>query len=921
MSASADSFELVEPVLCELVVESFTGETDLGENYHGKGEIKMRNGCTYKGLFKGGLFHGTGRLSWPDGVIYEGAFNLGVIDGQGSFKWPDGSTYKGAVCAGKRSGFGLFKCSAGQIYEGDWLDGVRHGKGTASYREQQSTTVYTGDWNRGLRQGYGLMKYASGNTYEGYWHADKKQGMGLMIWHDKDNMYAGEWKEDLPHGQGENLWANVSLSKLMTKQISSIYRGEWDMGRKHGHGSFFYSDGSQYAGQWANGDKNGDGVILYGDGRVNPAKFRKGQNMLQAEVAPPIPVARTNSQKGSRPNSQMGTAAPSPSTRADDSAADEIRLHIRDLLQILPRADGKKNPATEPVSTSRVFVDGGSDATLDARELERLLLRFNTSLKQIYARLVESVQKDHNKLNLSDTLVKADFAVIDKAIATALVNHQKFFCMTLREMKAYCRELGLLGPNFTSQQVTQALLNALEEQKMQADYAFVTQKLTADQKASLAQVVVSPGASKVATPPASAHASRPVSAKPVTKTHVDLSRSGADILADIEITAPAVQDLHSQTIGPTAVTRDITDVDQPICEQTFFNVLVRCLALSDVTASPTDVVYNPAAPTPTDSMDGAEEAPRMPLVLSHALLMGIQHVNAQYETKPAKPLFLSALTAESTNELLQNNRQKVDSWWGKCLAQAEADGVSESKQGNAQLRHVVRVLLKLKGVAIRERTTTMDLLKVLHAPFTEGESSVPAARPQTAAPPPSAEVPTDADAAAAATTVAETAAEPVAEEAPVDPATDEDAGAGAAPVPEGRPNASRPHSGRKRSLDAPFDLSCLTLLVDKDDFIEKVCRLVLSDAWCYIDPSIAAAKAAAEEAAVAAAAAAAAAAESAVAEGEGEAETKGEPAAVVVAEEEEVVVEVEVAEADLPIDQALQKRLNILFVNFEALTT
>jgi len=889
MSTSADSFELVEPVLCELVVETFTGESELGETYNGKGEVKMRNGCTYKGVFKGGMFHGVGRLAWADGVIYEGAFNLGIINGQGSFKWPDGSTYKGAVSNGRRSGFGLFKCSAGQIYEGDWQAGVRHGRGTASYREQQSTTVYTGDWVCGVRQGYGLMKYASGNTYEGYWHADKKNGLGLMIWHDKDNMYAGEWKDDLPHGQGENLWANVSLSKLVTKQISSVYRGQWAHGQKHGDGSFFYSDGSQYAGQWENGDKNGDAVILYGDGRVNPAKFRKGQNMLQTEVVPPIPAARgAGGGSSSRPasHSERHPVQASPSTRADEPANDDIRLHIRDLLQVLPRADAKQNPAIHQVSSSRVFVDEASESTADARELERLLLRFNTSLKQIYSRLVELVQKDASKLKLGDSLQKADFSTIDKAIATALVNHQKFFCMSLREMKAYCRELGMLGPNFTSQQVTQALLNALEEQKMQADFAYIHQKLVAKQKAAVGAALAPAAASAPkGTPPSSApHESRPVSAKPVlgplVTTHVDLGRSSVDILTAVEIKAPAVQNLHSQTFGPTAVTRDTMDVDQPICEQTFFNVLIRCLAISDLTASAADAVYDPASPAQGRSST-ANEAQRMPLVLSQALLMGMKEVNAHNDAKPPKPLFVAAFTADGTNELLRSHRGKVDSWWGKCVAEAAADGVKESAQGIVQLRHVIRVLLKLKGVAVRERTTTMDLLKLLHAPFTDGESSVPPARPQTAAAPPTAEAPSEEGVEAATGAVAEA------------PATAESA---QEQVQEKVGTLSRPITGRKRAPTASFDLSCLTLLVDKDDFVEKICRLVLSDAWCYIDPSIAAAKAA-EEAAAAAA----------TKEG-GEAETKAEPVDVS-----------DVAEADLPIEQALQKRLNIVFANFETL--
>ena len=964
MAADGSVFEVIEPGLCDLVVEHFAGEIDSHENYNGKCDLTMRNGCTYSGQLKAGLFNGAGKLTWPNGVVYEGNFHVGTIEGQGYFTWPDGSTYKGAVVNGKRSGFGLYKCSAGQLYEGEWLNGLRHGKGTTSYKEQQSTTVYSGDWVKGLREGYGVMKYASGNTYEGFWRADKKNGMGLMIWKDKDNVYAGEWLDDLPHGQGETLWANVSLSKLLTKQMSSIYRGQWQSGVKHGDGAFFYSDGTQYTGQWSSDQKNGDGILVYGDGRIKPAKFEKGQNVLQQDILPPPPKSgphgsrhgahgqghSAHGQGHGHSGNGNNSVAPSPSTRADEPPVEDIRLHVRDLLQSLPKANGLADPTKTFVSTSRVFVDSStaSDPThsVVALELERLLLRFNTTLKHVYSHLVESVQKDARKIALIDSIenraVAADFTQIDKAIATALVNHQKFFCLSLREMKTYCRELGLLGAHFTSQQVSTSLQQTIQEQKLQADYAYVLQqqlKKVAAAAAAHSSKSDTPN-NTIATPIVTPHVSRPVSAmipgaagananagqiRSSAMQYVDLNRSSADILSEIEITVPHVHDIQPNNIGPTAITREAMDMDQPICEQNFFNVLIRCLSHSDIRQSSINDarVYNPNDIISTSSSSGTRvgvgmnvegTTPRMPLPLNTSLLLAMKTINARYEHNLALPPMLAAIEHESVQAIMRQNRNLLRQWWTSCVTEAIKDGVLEAKHnGVCQLRHVIRVFLRLKGVSVRASTSTTELLRLLHAPM----YSVPnmlsnSPRPQTAA-----------VAAAAASEVGEgTAVEEQQEQAaeekeekevsvPVEgtgtDTKEEKVGESEEIHANASPISTRPATAA--AVPAKFDFSCLTILVDYDDFIEKVCRLILSDAWCFIDPAIALAKEAAEKAAEVAAAAAV--------EKGGESEEKVTEVASVAAV---AVLVPEVLESDLPVEEALHKRLGVLFTNFATAT-
>jgi hypothetical protein len=77
---------IMEPLLTELIVKSYEGETLEDENnvmaygsYHGKGVAKFDNGCTYTGNFRFGLFHGNGIFQWSDGTSYEGDFLNGQV--------------------------------------------------------------------------------------------------------------------------------------------------------------------------------------------------------------------------------------------------------------------------------------------------------------------------------------------------------------------------------------------------------------------------------------------------------------------------------------------------------------------------------------------------------------------------------------------------------------------------------------------------------------------------------------------------------------------------------------------------------------------------------------------------------------------------------------------------------------------------
>ena len=322
---SDSSLEFLEPQLCNIIVQSYEGELDDSDNYCGKGELKSADGSSYDGMFLNGVFHGKGLYRWANDVTYTGDFLDGTITGTGMYTWPDGSTYTGEVRSGKRHGNGVFKCSAGQLYDGEWYQGYRHGFGTASYEEGKATTVYSGEWYKGKRQGYGKMQYASGNVYEGHWYGDKKCGKGVMNWIEDQSTYAGEWDNDLPNGNGETLWANLKMSRLVTKQMSSVYRGTMKDGRKDGNGSFIYADGSQYSGEWKNDMKHGKGVVLLGNGAIESTKFDQGKRMDDTLESITDNTTTTHSKKKDPVKKTVKGQSPS---KVSAAGSKELRLNV-----------------------------------------------------------------------------------------------------------------------------------------------------------------------------------------------------------------------------------------------------------------------------------------------------------------------------------------------------------------------------------------------------------------------------------------------------------------------------------------------------------------------------------------------------------------------------------------------------------------
>ncbi|KAL7979220.1 hypothetical protein Chor_015244 [Crotalus horridus] len=93
----SEPIEYEEPILTQLIVESYEGEKIRGL-YEGEGTAYFQGGNIYKGMFSEGLMHGRGTYTWTDGVQYEGTIY---------YNEPGSSWYEGDFVNNVKSGWGI----------------------------------------------------------------------------------------------------------------------------------------------------------------------------------------------------------------------------------------------------------------------------------------------------------------------------------------------------------------------------------------------------------------------------------------------------------------------------------------------------------------------------------------------------------------------------------------------------------------------------------------------------------------------------------------------------------------------------------------------------------------------------------------------------------------------------------------------
>jgi hypothetical protein len=139
------------------------------------------------------------------------------------------------------------------MYRGE-LDhkGQRHGRG-ATYRGEDTSLVYEGDWMENKKHGYGQL-YNSDATlrYIGTWYQDT-YAHGTLFHQKETTWYSGDFRDGARHGMG------VSYHLPPSPNVPS-YKGEWEYGKRHGQGTSFAVDGTvTYKGEWKCGRMHGVG--------------------------------------------------------------------------------------------------------------------------------------------------------------------------------------------------------------------------------------------------------------------------------------------------------------------------------------------------------------------------------------------------------------------------------------------------------------------------------------------------------------------------------------------------------------------------------------------------------------------------------------------------------------------------------------
>ncbi|KAM3826821.1 radial spoke head 10 homolog B [Vipera latastei] len=366
-----EPIEYEEPILTQLIVESYEGEKIRGL-YEGEGTAYFQGGNIYKGMFSEGLMHGRGTYTWNDGVQYEGNFVKNVQMDRGTYKWPDGSLYEGEVKNGIRHGFGMYKCGTYPVsYIGQWVEGKRHGKGTIYYNEPGSSW-YEGDFVKNVKSGWGIRCYKSGNMYEGQWERDLRHGEGRMRWLTSNQEYTGSWVNGIQHGQGTHTWY---LKRIAGSQypLRNEYVGDFVNGDRHGHGKFFFASGAMYDGAWVLNKKHGKGKLVFKNGRVYEGEF----NYDHIAECPSLQIDVTNMEELSnlplKGFSGIDSVKVVDHSRSSFSAGPNIEIDLSTLLAIFPEKDKED----------------------EMKQTEYAVLRYISELRRIYT-FYSSLGYDHS---------------------------------------------------------------------------------------------------------------------------------------------------------------------------------------------------------------------------------------------------------------------------------------------------------------------------------------------------------------------------------------------------------------------------------------------------------------------------------------------------------------------------------------------
>jgi len=120
------------------------------------------------------------------------------------------------------------------------------------------------------------MFYNDGTSYEGYWKNDKREGPGLLLSKENQEIYRGEFKDDVFEGKGRlyNMKARIIKENFNYIDFSRLgeswvmYEGEFIRGKKEGNGVLILSNGEKFEGRFKEDRIDGKGKFFKSDGAV-----------------------------------------------------------------------------------------------------------------------------------------------------------------------------------------------------------------------------------------------------------------------------------------------------------------------------------------------------------------------------------------------------------------------------------------------------------------------------------------------------------------------------------------------------------------------------------------------------------------------------------------------------------------------------
>jgi hypothetical protein len=427
------------------------------------------------------------------------------------------------------------------------------------------------------------MKYPSGNSFEGEWNNDMKNGYGIMIWRDLDEVFTGNWKNDKPHGYGEHIWGDSS-AKTIKKQNCNIYRGSYSEGSRKGFGTFFYMNGSQYSGNWKHDMKDGPGIFIYPDGKIVAGNYEN--NRLIQSI-----------------NEDF------KNIRVTEDINPQYHLNINSLFDFFPLLE------LNPFLSASASVSASSERAANQKKIisdvERLLLKYNSYLKQCYryynemnnkqrirevpfvpnlSSVFDAASSSGSASNDLEALVSSDeqtryFKFLKPTISARNIS-KRFYCLSIEYMIRFLREISLLDQNMNCYDVIRIF------QEMKEDQLTVSMKQYAELLTMVGGLNSPRSPSAVAAPysPTYSPGSRPESTSPTARSpQLAINNDGnavageeestgssvASLLADADLSIGRLLDDYQDIFGFDS--SFYQQVNQPLLEHEFIELFVRVI--------------------------------------------------------------------------------------------------------------------------------------------------------------------------------------------------------------------------------------------------------------------------------------------------------------------------------------------------------